>query len=167
MPDSRTHSPACGFSLIELIVVFAIIVVLAGLSLGGVAVVRWRAATYEAEQVVRQLHQALETYRTEDGRHRYPLHEQLYPTSTLLLPLPHLIALTAQGSAAAGVLGLLDAEWANQDQRTDREELECLEPCLAYIVVARGQFAVALPGAAERRLGIGDNMGTSIIRQCR
>ncbi len=94
-----------GFTLIELLVVIAILMVLAGLILGGVTVMRRRASTYETEQVVRQLHQALEAYRTEDGRHRYPLHEQLYPTPTL--PLPHLFALIPQGTAVAGVLGQL------------------------------------------------------------
>ncbi len=94
-----------GFSLMEVLVVITIIVVLAGMVLGGVTVMRRRAATYEAEQVVHQLRQALETYRTEDGRHRYPLHEQLYPTPTLTLP--HLLAMTPQGTATAGVLGLL------------------------------------------------------------
>jgi hypothetical protein len=73
--------------------------------IGGVSVLRRRAAIHEAGQVVRQLAQALEGYRTEDGRHRYPLHEQLYPNPTL--PLPHSLALEPQDGAAAGVLGLL------------------------------------------------------------
>jgi prepilin-type N-terminal cleavage/methylation domain-containing protein len=100
-----TENRTAGFTLIELMVVIAILMVLAGLILGGVSVMRRRASTYESEQVVRQLRQALEAYRTEDGRHRYPLHEQLYPTPTL--PLPHLFALTPQDSAVAGILGQL------------------------------------------------------------
>lgn len=106
MSPCRTPKPdRRGFSLVELLVVIGILMVLAGLILGGVTVMRKRAAIYEAGQVVRQLAQALEAYRSEDGRHRYPLHEQLYPTPAL--PLPHVIALAPQTGAAAGVLGLL------------------------------------------------------------
>lgn len=93
------------FTLLELLVAVAVVIVLAGIVMGGVTVMRRRAASYEAAQVVRQLVQALEAYRTEDGRHRYPLHEQLYPTASLTLP--HCIARQPEGGAVAGVLGLL------------------------------------------------------------
>ena len=100
-----TPHTAEGFTLIELLVVITILMVLAGLILGGVTVMRRRASIYESEQVVRQLRQALESYRTEDGRHRYPLHEQLYPAPTL--PVPHVFATIPQDAAVAGILTLL------------------------------------------------------------
>lgn len=60
------------FTLVELLMVVAIIAILSGLSLAGAMLVRERARHAQAEQMIAQLHQALDNYRSEDLRHAFP-----------------------------------------------------------------------------------------------
>jgi prepilin-type N-terminal cleavage/methylation domain-containing protein len=62
-----------GFSLTELLVVIVIIATLAGMLLGGMVLVRENVRRTAAVQRIGELHAALENYRGEDMRHRYPV----------------------------------------------------------------------------------------------
>lgn len=60
------------FSLVELLVTIVIIAVLSGLLLSAISAVRQRAHSSAAAQVIAELHSALENYRAEDMRHKFP-----------------------------------------------------------------------------------------------
>lgn len=85
------------FTLIELMVVIAIIVVLIGLLLPAIALVRARSASVATKATVSAVSMALEVYRQEDRRRAFPAEE---PTGDLT-HAPH------GGSGAPGVLDLL------------------------------------------------------------
>jgi prepilin-type N-terminal cleavage/methylation domain-containing protein len=61
-----------GFTLIEMMVVIAIIVVLIALLLPAIAMVRERANRSSVLSTVANIHQALQSYAGEERRHRYP-----------------------------------------------------------------------------------------------
>ncbi len=63
------------FTLIEMLTVVAIIAVLAGLLLPAIGIVRSRAKLADARQMVREVTMALEAYRADDRRRRYPVEE--------------------------------------------------------------------------------------------
>lgn len=95
------------FTLMELMIVIAIIAALAAMIMGAVGVLRERGRRVEAQQVVDQLAIALETYQSADQRrHHYPLQSELYPAPAAGL-VPHRFALAPQAGASAGVLALL------------------------------------------------------------
>lgn len=66
-PDRRA-----AFTLVEIIVVVAIIVVLVGVLVPAVALVRRSVHQRTASQVVEMLHQAIEAYRQDDAQRRFP-----------------------------------------------------------------------------------------------
>jgi general secretion pathway protein G len=63
---SFRHRRSRGFSLMELIVVVAIIVVLAGLTLGGFSLVNQKTARDKAKVQIKLLETALETYNSDN-----------------------------------------------------------------------------------------------------
>lgn len=67
MPDSRR-----GVTLIEILVVIAIIMVLVGLLIPALAVVRHKANRSSAAQTVAELQTALDLYRRDDAQRRFP-----------------------------------------------------------------------------------------------
>jgi type II secretory pathway pseudopilin PulG len=66
-PTSRV-----AFTLIELMVVIAIVFALMGLLLPALSLVRRQAAVASARQTVRQVTMSLDSYRSGDAEHRYP-----------------------------------------------------------------------------------------------
>jgi general secretion pathway protein G len=66
MKIHRFHARSRGFSLMELIVVVAIIVILAGLTLGGMALVNQKTARDTAKVQLGLIQTALETYNSEN-----------------------------------------------------------------------------------------------------
>lgn len=62
----------CAFSLIELLIAIALIALLAGLALGAVSHLRESGKKVQARSLVAMVQQALDTYRGEDLRRRYP-----------------------------------------------------------------------------------------------
>lgn len=83
-PKSPTRKQAAGFSLIELLVVVAIIAVLAGLILQTAGFVQNKAARSRAEAEVAALSAALESYKADYGD--YPLSSTAgYANSATLL----------------------------------------------------------------------------------
>jgi len=61
-----------GFTLVEIIVVIAIVVVLIGLLVPAVVLVQRSVQQRTASQMVAMLHQAVEAYRQDDAQRRYP-----------------------------------------------------------------------------------------------
>jgi len=83
-PKSPTRKQAAGFSLIELLVVVAIIAILAGLILQTAGFVQNKAARSRAEAEVAALSAALESYKADYGD--YPLSSTAgYANSATLL----------------------------------------------------------------------------------
>jgi prepilin-type N-terminal cleavage/methylation domain-containing protein len=68
MPQPSTTA----FTLIEILIVISIIAVLAGMLLPAIGLMRNKARVADARQMVRELTLAMETYRAEDARKRYP-----------------------------------------------------------------------------------------------
>jgi prepilin-type N-terminal cleavage/methylation domain-containing protein len=93
------------FSLVEVLIVVAIIAVLSALGLQAAQVVRRQAKLANARTTVSTIVLALESYHQDETKHRYPMHEDLY-----IAPPPdcHLIGRTAVGSGyPTGLVGLL------------------------------------------------------------
>ena len=67
-----TTSAPSGFSLIEVLIVICIITLLVAVLLGGIGVLRQRAATESARQTVRELEAAIALYVERDARKRFP-----------------------------------------------------------------------------------------------
>lgn len=68
MPPRRNY----GFTLIELLVVIIVVMILVGLLIPSVLLVRAKARERAVRMTITELVQAIEAYRTEDERHRYP-----------------------------------------------------------------------------------------------
>ena len=66
---------ARGFSLLELLIVIVIITVLMAMLLTAISAVREHAKHTAAAQVIAELQVALENYRAEDMRHKFPIPE--------------------------------------------------------------------------------------------
>lgn len=79
--------PEVGFSIIELIVAMAVIMVLAGTLVGGIIAVRQSARLRSALHVLGQLQSAMHAYRAEDARKRYPPSNSV-DSSLSTTPLP-------------------------------------------------------------------------------
>lgn len=112
-----------GFSLVELLMVLAIIAVLMTLVIGAIGVVRARARIAQTQAMVLGLTGAIETYAAEDVIHRFPLHEQLFVPATA--PPPYEVARAPlAGVHADGLLGLLSARkpFAQDDARFDDQQ---------------------------------------------
>lgn len=61
-----------GMTLIEILVVIAIIATLIGLLFPAIQIIRKRANVESAQQLIGRIHVAVESYRNADARHRYP-----------------------------------------------------------------------------------------------
>lgn len=111
-----------GFSLVELLMVLAIIAVLMALVIGAIGVVRAKARTAQAQAMVMGLTGALETYAAEDVVHRYPLHEQLFVP--VAAPAYAVARAPLAGVHPDGLLGLLSARkpFAQDDARFDDQQ---------------------------------------------
>lgn len=70
MKHSRKHA-AAGFTLVEMLAVITIIVILAGLVVGGMGFVNDRQAREKAKVQIAMLEKALEDYKLDYGS--YPL----------------------------------------------------------------------------------------------
>lgn len=126
-PASAHPAAARGFSLIELMIVIGIVVVLAGLAFPIASLIRNRANATAARQLVSQLVMALDTYASQDRRHRYPLHDQLFPVPSL--PLPHALSMVPVDGASIGVLALLiDAGLAPNGGRANDDHGRMVDP---------------------------------------
>lgn len=73
MNANISHNIRKGFTLVEMLVVITIIVILAGLSLGGFGFVKQKQANSQADVQIRLLSKALEEYKLDNGS---------YPAST-------------------------------------------------------------------------------------
>lgn len=96
-PDRRDPPLRRAMTLVEILVVIVIIVVLAGLLLPAIALVKQRAHHRTALHTVGEVLSAIEAYRDEDQRHRYPPVNADASLSLRALPGP-----------GEGVLELLD-----------------------------------------------------------
>ncbi len=99
-----------GFTVIELLVVVAVIAVLSGLLLGGVSLVQQRSRVAATRQTLMELSAAFAQYRQEDGHRRFPAVAPDLGISRTPIP-----------PATIGVLDLLDRKrlWSPQALRTD------------------------------------------------
>lgn len=97
--------PRSGFTLLEILIAVGIILTLVAIAMPIAGIIREKAARTESRQMVSALVMALDTYAQHDRRHRFPLHEQLYPSPSLTLP--HVISDKPVGGATVGVLALL------------------------------------------------------------
>ena len=66
-PDSRRPPSGRGFTVIELLIVMAIIVVLAGLVLGTYGYVQRKGSTSRAEAEIKAIEAACESYKADNG----------------------------------------------------------------------------------------------------
>lgn len=96
-----------GFSLVELLMVLAIVAVLMALVIGAIGVVRSKARTAQARAMVLGLGAAIETYAAEDVVHRFPLHEALFVAAAA--PPYEVARAPLAGVHSDGLLGLLSA----------------------------------------------------------
>ena len=78
-PVPRSHSE--GFTLIELLTVIAIIMVLAGLIVGGAKYAMTKAGRSRAEAEIAAMENALENFKTDNGT--YPITQPVRPTSAI------------------------------------------------------------------------------------
>lgn len=68
----RARRADAGTTLIEILVVVAVIMGLIAVLVPAVAMIRGRVHLRTAHQVVEMLHQSIEAYRQDDGQRRYP-----------------------------------------------------------------------------------------------
>lgn len=102
----RSSFPSPGFTLVEMLVVIAIIGVLLGLLIPAIGMVQERSRRARAASTVTNIHQALQTYAGEERRHRFP---------------PQAVSLALEWSptgdpSALGVLNLLENHGFNVDR---------------------------------------------------
>ena len=69
MKTHRSSKHFAGFTLIEMLVVITIIVILAGLSLGGFKYVQTKQANSQAEIQIKLLEKAIEEYKLDNGEY--------------------------------------------------------------------------------------------------
>ncbi len=93
---------SAAFTLIEILVVIAIILVLIGILIPGISIAQRQAREQTAVTVVRQLGQAMDVYRLEDRDRRYPT-----PNADLSLSRD-LLAPPAAPVSERGPLGLIE-----------------------------------------------------------
>jgi len=91
--DQRLRKATRGFTLIELLVTLAIIAILAGLSLGGLATARFRSRVTVCANNFRQWGIVINLYATEDSKGRLPSFElDLRSLPGLRNLSPHMVA---------------------------------------------------------------------------
>jgi prepilin-type N-terminal cleavage/methylation domain-containing protein len=75
---------ARAFTLVELLIVLAIVLLLVGMLMGGLGVVRASSRKVQARSLVAMVQQALETYRGEDLRRSFPTDPSGDPPPTVI-----------------------------------------------------------------------------------
>lgn len=101
-----------GFSLVELLVVLAILALLTGLMVAGVATVRRSAKVTDARSTLSLLHTAFDAYRQEDAWRRYPSED----------PVDASISSRPIAPATHGVLELLELRHVFAAKAGSRDE---------------------------------------------
>lgn len=107
-----------GFTVPEMVMVGAVVAILMTVLLTAIGVVRAGVAKRTATQVVQQIQQAIDAYRTEDARHRFPPENADATLSFRGIPGP-----------GPGVLGRLETLGLLHDGSQKRdEESRLLDP---------------------------------------
>lgn len=107
MPADLAAGHRAGFTLLELLMVLAIVAVLMALVIGAIGVVRSKARAAQAQAMVLGLSAALETYAAEEAVHRFPLHESLFVPP--VAPPYEVARAPLAGVDPEGLIGLLSA----------------------------------------------------------